>query len=72
MIEEIIFYLLLIDSIFVNLAAWFGMGRSWYRSHAGVFGRMFPITKGWAIYYLVLVLWVGSFLARSGSLQLLN
>lgn len=65
-IEVIIFYLLLIDAIAANVVAFFG--RRWYMEHARIFSRWFPLGKGWTLYYLALVLWVGSFLYRSGAL----
>ena len=65
-IESIIFYLLLIDAVSCNLLVIFGS--NWYARHFRVVSRWFPPAKGWALYYLVLVLWIGSFLYRAGSL----
>jgi len=65
-IEAVIFYLVLIDSVGANLAAWFG--DAWYTRHFRVFSRYFPLAKGWTLYYFVLVLWVGSLLYRAGVL----
>lgn len=65
-IEAVIFYLLLIDSLSANLIVWFG--EVWYIKHFRIFSRFFPPAKGWALYYLILVLWVGSLLYRSGAL----
>ena len=57
MITHIIWWLLLIDSIGANmLAHW---GRRWYAHHFRSISRLFPPAKGWAAYYLVLVLWIG-------------
>lgn len=63
-IEEIIFYLLLIDSIGANLVAWFG--HTWYTSHFRLMSRYFPVAKGWCVAYFVLVLWIGTMLLRLG------
>ncbi|MCR4311229.1 MAG: hypothetical protein NUV54_01510 [Candidatus Taylorbacteria bacterium] len=64
--EAIIFYVLLIDSIGANLVVWFG--RRWYTEHFRIFSRVFPPASGWALYYLVLVLWIGALLSRLGIL----
>lgn len=56
--EQIIFYLLLIDSIGANLLTWGGVGDKWYKNLRLV-SRYFPATKGWTTYYLILVLWIG-------------
>jgi len=61
-IESIIFYLLLIDSIGANLVIWFG--EEWYVRHLRLISRLFPPAKGWALYYLVLVLWIGFLIYR--------
>jgi len=53
----VIFYLLLLDSIVVNFLAWGNGG--WYVRHFRTFSRYFPITKGWAVWYLILTLWIG-------------
>jgi hypothetical protein len=65
-IETIIFYILLIDAIGANVVAHFG--RQWYVQHFRTMSRWFPLAEGWAIYYLVLILWVGSLLYRAGAL----
>lgn len=65
-LESIIFYLLLIDAIGANLVAFFG--EKWYNRHFRHISRVFPPARGWAFYYLVLVLWVGCLLYRSGQL----
>ncbi len=53
-IEEIIFYLLLIDSVGANLAVWFKY-RGWYPNFLS---KNFPLVKGWAGLYLALVLYI--------------
>lgn len=63
MIESIIFYLLLLDSITANFVAMYG--EKWYVHHFRIISRLFPMTKGWTLYYLVLVLWIG-YLTYSG------
>ena len=57
LIIEIIFYLLLIDSILANIIAW--GNQEWYVRHFRVFSRYFPITKGWTSAYLILTLYIG-------------
>jgi hypothetical protein len=61
---EIIFWLLLIDSVGANLMVWFG-GSKWYVRHFPSVSKYFPPSKGWVVYYLVLVLilgWMGGML----------
>lgn len=53
----VVFYLLLFDSIVVNILAW--SGSEWYIKHFRIFSRYFPITKGWAVWYFILTLWIG-------------
>ena len=56
--EFIVFYLLLVDSVGCFLMTWLG-GANWYKKTFKVFARQFPVTKGWATYYLLLVLFIG-------------
>lgn len=65
-VEGIIFYLLLIDSVSCNLLTIFG--KDWYSKHFRIISRLFPAAEGWAFYYLILVLWIGSLLYRAGML----
>ncbi|MFZ3179394.1 MAG: hypothetical protein WA156_04115 [Methylocystis silviterrae] len=65
-IEAIVFYILLIDAISANLMTYFG--REWYVRHFRTISHWFPPAEGWALYYLALVLWVGSLLYRAGML----
>jgi hypothetical protein len=65
-IEAIVFYILLIDAIGANLVVLFGS--EWYMRHFRTISRWFPPAEGWALYYLVLVLWVGSLMYRAGML----
>lgn len=54
---DIIFWLLLIDSLGAMWVAWFG--QKWYLHHLRIFVRYFPPAKGWAAYYFILVLFIG-------------
>jgi len=56
-IETVVFYLLLLDSIGANLVVW--LGEAWYTKHIRFISQFFPPAKGWALYYLILVLWIG-------------
>ncbi|MBT4539393.1 hypothetical protein HOC32_03860 [Candidatus Woesearchaeota archaeon] len=62
MIEAIIYYLILLDVIIYNLLAW--LDGKWYKKNFRLFSRQFPLTKGFGIYYFVLVLWIGLALWR--------
>lgn len=64
--EAILYYLLLIDALAVNLVMWFGA--KWYSKTFQSFSRYFSSAKGWALYYLILILWVGSLMYRFGML----
>lgn len=57
MLEQIIFYLLLVDSIGANIVSFFGT--NWYTKKFNVFAKYFPAKKSWALLYLALVLWIG-------------
>jgi hypothetical protein len=65
-VEVIIFYILLIDALGAHLVVHFGS--EWYVQHFRGISRWFPPAEGWALYYLVLILWVGSLLYRAGML----
>ncbi|MGD9541436.1 hypothetical protein [Methylocystis sp.] len=65
-IEAIIFYVIFIDAISANLLVLFGS--EWHVRHFRTLSRWFPAAEGWALYYLALVLWVGSLLYRAGKL----
>ncbi len=64
MLEIVIFYLLLIDSLAANAVSW--LDGTWYTRHFRILSRWFPAAKGWTTYYLVLVLVLGWLLARNG------
>jgi len=65
-IEEIIFYILLIDATGANLVSFFG--ERWYVKNAMIFSRWFPAARGWTIYYFILIIWIGFLLYRLGIL----
>ena len=65
-IEAVIWYALFLDSIVANLIAWFSAG--WYKKNYKGFWKHFPATKGWTLFYLILVLWIGWILMRLGVL----
>ena len=69
-IEAIIYYLFLIDSIGANIATWccHKQVTKWSKNNfKGIFKHL-PITKGWSLVYLILVLWIGYALYRLGIL----
>lgn len=68
-LEVIITLVLLIDAIGANIVAW-SPGRTWLLEHARSFSRYFPVTKGWALWYLLLVLWTLYVIYRLGGLAL--
>ena len=53
----IIFYILLLDAIVINVLIFFN--NKWYKENIGIFKSIFPSGKGWAVYYLILVLYIG-------------
>ena len=62
-IEGIIWYLFLIDSISAVITSFFFA--KWYKKNMNKgFVKHFPVTKGWTLFYLILVLWIGSALQR--------
>ena len=56
-IKLIVFIILIFDAMAANLIAWFGS--HWWARLLGSFSRHFPMTKVWAGWYLLLVLWIG-------------
>lgn len=64
-LEAIVFYLVFLDAIIATLIAWSGRGEAMNRK-LGLISRFFPITRGWTLYYLILVLWIGYGLTRLG------
>lgn len=65
-VEQIIYYLVFLDSLGANFMAWFFP--KWLKKNYKGIWKHFPLTKGWAAWYLVLVLWVGYGLLRLGVL----
>jgi hypothetical protein len=57
LVQTVIFWLLLLDSLCANFVAWFG--RAWYVHNFRLVSRFFPLAKGWPALYLALVLWIG-------------
>ena len=69
-IQEVIFYLLLIDCLSANLFVWFD--EKWYYKHLRIFSRFVAPAKGWGVFYLALVLWIGWLLYTTGKLTLIG
>tara|TARA_Y100000034_G_C6839921_1_gene379873 strand:- start:221 stop:436 length:216 start_codon:yes stop_codon:yes gene_type:complete len=61
-IEALVWYIILIDSLGCNILTWCCSKK--YTKKFKRFSKLFPATKGWAIWYLILVLWVGAALWR--------
>lgn len=57
MIIEIIFWLLLLDSLIATCIAWSGYKEFFNKMF--FFKRYFPLTRGWTTFYLILVLFIG-------------
>ena len=68
-IEGILWYLVFVDSIFANLIVWFFP--NWYEKKFKNMSKYFPASKGWGLWYLVLVLWIGYALLRLGYITVL-
>ena len=68
-IEEILWYLVFIDSILANLIVW--LFSNWYEKKFKNMSKYFPASKGWSLWYLVLVLWIGYALLRLGYITVL-
>ncbi len=60
--EALIWYFFALDAIGANICAWFC--HDWVQKTFPRIYKHFPIRKGWAAYYLVLVLWIGFVLLR--------
>ena len=69
-VQEVVFYLLLIDAVGANLVMFFD--QRWYTKHFRLFSRVFPPARGWAMYYLALVLWIGWLLYDAGMLTVIS
>lgn len=67
-IEAIIWYLVLLDSIFAGTVAWCFPGMLKKSKRLKKLNKVLPLTKGWTAVYIILVLWVGYGLLRLGVL----
>ena len=66
-VESIIWYLVALDAIGAVIFAFFCDGcNKWYKKNYAWFWKHLPLTKGWALAYFGLVLWVGYGLLRLG------
>lgn len=65
-IEAIIWWAFLADSIGANIIAWFFS--NWLKKNYKGFWKHVPVTKAWAGFYLLLILWIGFALYRLGIL----
>jgi len=61
-IEGIIWYLFLIDSLFAVIFSF--CCSKWFKKNYKGFYKHFPVTKGWSLLYLGLVIWIGTALNR--------
>ena len=64
--EAALWYILAADCAFANVVAWFYP--QWYQQSYPSISKLFPATKPWCVVYLVLTLWLGIALKRSGVL----
>jgi hypothetical protein len=55
---EIIFWLLLVDSLIANIISWTPKYQKYFMQWK-IFKRYFPLTRGWTVAYFVLVLFIG-------------
>jgi len=60
--EAIVWYLLLVDSVIAIVLSF--CCAKWLKKNYKGLWKHFPITKGWSIYYFVLVLIIGWLLYR--------
>lgn len=56
-IPQIIFWILLVDSLVAVYLAWCGDREYW--NGIAFFRRYLPLTKGWIAWYVILVLFIG-------------
>lgn len=54
---QIIFWLLLADSLIAGYIAWCGNKEYWNKMK--FFKKYCPLTKGWTAWYIILVLFIG-------------
>ena len=62
-VEAFAWWAVALDCIGFNLVAW--VGQEWYERKFGKYSRLFPVTKPFGIFYVALVLWLGSALLRA-------
>ncbi|MFH1787604.1 MAG: hypothetical protein ABH811_02335 [archaeon] len=68
-LEAIIYCLFFLDSLGAVLIAFFSPGFvKYYNKRYKKLSKHLPLTKGWALVYLTLVLWIGCALNRMGLL----
>jgi len=60
--ETILYLLFLIDAVLAVVVSFSGEGRSWFNKNFRIFSRYFPPSKGWSLYYLLLILFIGKLL----------
>jgi hypothetical protein len=59
-ILQIIFWVLLVDSLLALYMSWSGKQESsWYWSKMEFLKKHMPLTKGWTSWYVILVLFIG-------------
>ena len=63
-LETILWGVLMLDSIFCCGFAWATKGVSWYVKIFPRIAKQFPLTRGWSLFYLGLMGWVGCVLYR--------
>ena len=63
-LETILRGVLMLDSIFWCGFAWTTKGVSWYVKTFPTIAKQFPLTRGWSLFYLGLMGWVGCVLYR--------
>jgi heme/copper-type cytochrome/quinol oxidase subunit 2 len=54
---QIIFWILLLDSLIAGYIAWCGNREKW--NNMKFFQHYMPLTKGWTAWYIILVLFIG-------------
>jgi phosphotransferase system glucose/maltose/N-acetylglucosamine-specific IIC component len=60
--EAILWYALLVDSIGACILGTFFM--SWYEKKLPLVHKIFPLSAGWCLVYLLVVIWIGRLLYK--------
>ncbi|MAL86664.1 MAG: hypothetical protein CMI23_09970 [Opitutae bacterium] len=60
--EAILWYAVALDAIGVCVLTFLYL--NWYEENLPSIHKLFPLSKGWALAYLIIVLWLGSVLLR--------